>query len=350
VTTFKLATYNLENLFSRPRIFEEDSENSSKLLRYADELQAELRKEIFDHDKIADLEKKLSGYVIINDIRGSHKKAKGSNEWFGFVEFVRAELNVQSALNTARVLQVLNADIQIVIEVENRIVLQKFHDDILYKQFLQPNGQTGYEYIYVIDGNDERGIDVGIMSKYEVLSLNSHIHEKTEYNGEIVPLFGRDCLEVDVKLPNGKILHLLINHLKSMGYNVPGDFLSNHRRLAQARRVAEIIQKYDLKKDLVVVGGDFNSPPTSPSLAPLLSNPHLFNVNETLPEDQRGTYRTGKDQIDYLLVSDPLRQMLQTVEIERRGLYSRKYKHFDTVTDRKTEASDHSAVSTVFNL
>jgi exonuclease III len=66
---------------------------------------------------------------------------------------------------------------------------------------------------------------------------------------------------------------------------------------------------------------------------------------------QRGTYRTGKDQLDYLLVSDALKSGLQNVYIERRGMYSKKeWPHYNTVTGRRTEASDHSAVVADFRL
>lgn len=348
--SFKVATYNLENLFNRPRVFQEKEETIRKLLGFTHYLDEELKKDIYNHEKINELEKNLSGFVIVRDIRASHKKAKGAKEWFGFLDFIREDLSEAAVMNTAKVISEIDADILFTIEVENRIVLRDFHDKLLYPNIMHPQGKKEYRYIYVVDGNDERGIDVGIMSRYPIICVTSHADEKTVYNAKLVPLFSRDCLEVQVQLPTGKILHLLINHFKSMGYNIPSDFLSNNRRFAQAQRVNEIVNKFDLENELVIVGGDFNSPVDNPSIEPLLSNKGLYNINNELPENERGTYRTGKQQIDYLLVSKTLRKNLLSTNIERRGIYSRKYERFDSVVDRKSEASDHAAVIGEFKL
>jgi len=68
------------------------------------------------------------------------------------------------------------------------------------------------------------------------------------------------------------------------------------------------------------------------------------------PPDQRGTYQTGKKQLDYLFVSQPLKNKLQALNIERRGIYSKTKPHYDTVTGKSTEASDHAAVIADFKM
>jgi endonuclease/exonuclease/phosphatase family metal-dependent hydrolase len=171
------------------------------------------------------------------------------------------------------------------------------------------------------------------------------------YNDKLVPTFSRDCLEAQIKLSEGKMLHLMVNHFKSMGYSPPNDPQSNRRRRGQVERVAELMDEHNLQQEYVVVAGDFNSDSDSPSLSPLLQKEGLYNVNLELEVSQRGTYRTGKDQLDYLLVSDALKSGLQNVYIERRGMYSKKeWPHYNTVTGRRTEASDHSAVVADFRL
>lgn len=347
----RLATFNCENLFSRPRIFGEKKEKSLELLGFVSLLQAELTKDVFDHNSINDLKKKLSGFATINDVRGKNDKAVGAGEWLGWVELTRDKVDDAAVENTARVISDINADIICLIEIENRPALQKFHDDLLLKQFLLPAGKSGYDFILLIDGNDERGIDVSLMSRLPVLWLCSHIQEKTMYNDQQVPTFSRDCLEAQIKLSDEKRLHLMVNHFKSMGYSPPNDPQSNRRRQGQVERVAELVGAHNLQQEYVVVAGDFNSPADSPSLSPLLQKEGLYNVNLQLEESQRGTYRTGKDQLDYLLVSDELKSDLQNVHIERRGMYpSKKWPHYDTVTGRRTEASDHSAVVADFSL
>jgi predicted extracellular nuclease len=156
----KIATYNCENLFSRTKIFKEDEAKSLQLLAAVSKLQQELIKPVFDQEKLAKLKQELTGYVSINDIRFKHTKPGiGALEWFGWIDFEKTPADSEVARNLARVITDVDADIICLIEVENRTVLQKFHDDILYKQFLKPAGKDKYNHIMLIDGNDDRGID-----------------------------------------------------------------------------------------------------------------------------------------------------------------------------------------------
>lgn len=343
----KIATLNCENLFSRPKIFL--AQNASDLLAVVNELNECLRKAVFDHARIAELLDQLSGYAYIVDAKGKHTSADGAADWLGWVELTRSRNKDAAIQNTARVLSEIDADVQCLCEVESRPVLNAFHDQLLWPNFLDPQGKRPFPYILVIDGNDDRGIDVAIMSRLPILSIQTHMYEQTIYLGKQTRLFSRDCLEIGLQVQPGVRLALLVNHLKSMGYSPPGDPLSNQRRQAQAQRVAEIAGTYSLDNEYVVIAGDLNSAPTSPSLAPLVNHPQLYNVNLELPAAGRGTYRTGTQQLDYLFISDALHQKLTEVYIERRGAYAKtKWQPFDTVTSRTTAASDHSAVVAKF--
>lgn len=349
--TIRIATFNCENLFCRPRIFEENLKHSLELLGYVCELQRELTKDEFNIDRIKELKKKLKGYAYVNDIRGNHMKVKGAADWLGSVKLSRHRINDIAVENTARVINDINAQIICLVEVENRLLLEQFHNDLLFKEFLNPAGKEGYEYILLVDGNDKRGIDVSIMSRLPILWISSHIHERTLYNGKMVPTFSRDCLEVQVKLPDEQILHLLLNHFKSMGYCPKNDPQSNNRRRGQSERVAELVCNHDLQREYVMVAGDLNADVKSPSLEPLLNKEGLYNVNHELEPSQRGTYRTSNKQLDYLIVSDALRELLENVHVERRGMYSRKWNvHYSTIKGRRTEASDHGAVVADFRV
>lgn len=348
----RLATFNCENLYGRPKIFGENKQKSMNLLDKVKELQNELSKEIFDSDKIKALKKELKGYVTINDIRKKHTSAKGADEWLGWIEFSRQAPNEVAVLNTARVIHDVNADVICPIEVENRISLKRFHDQLLWPKYLKPNNKPKYEYIMLVDGNDTRGIDVSIMSRFPIGWICSHIHDKTIYFGNETNTFSRDCLEAKIDLPNGEILHLLVNHLKSLGYNSGKDKLGNVRRLGQTERIAELLCEHDLETDLLAVVGDLNAPVDNTSLKPLIENDGLYNVNLELDEDKRGTYRTGKRQLDYILISKALKDKLENVYIERRGVYTKtkKWKPYTTVKGRSSEASDHAVVVADFKL
>jgi endonuclease/exonuclease/phosphatase family metal-dependent hydrolase len=82
--------------------------------------------------------------------------------------------------------------------------------------------------------------------------MRSHVDDLVA--GTLV--FSRDCPEYEIKLPAGRGLVILANHLKSKGFGSRAD--SNARRLKQARRVREI---YEARKQegatLIAVVGDF---------------------------------------------------------------------------------------------
>jgi endonuclease/exonuclease/phosphatase family metal-dependent hydrolase len=350
VSTLRIATFNCENLFSRPKIFRESKVRSTELLGYVAELQAELRNDVFDHPRIKELKEKLQGYMTVVDIRGSHTSAAGAKEWLGWVEFTKSRNEAAAVENTAQVIYDLDADLICLIEVENRLLLQQFHDGLLFDVLLKPQNKLGYEHVLLIDGNDDRGIDVSVISRLPITWLKSHVHERTTYAGREIATFSRDCLEVRLEAPDGNPLHLLVNHLKSQGYNTPTDPQGNIWRLGQAKRVAELVDEHDLDQDYVVVAGDLNADPDNPSMAPLVKKKGLYNVNLELEPDKRGTYGTEKKQLDYLFISRALRPHLQAVHIERRGIYSKSRPHYPTVTSKLDQASDHGAVVAEFQL
>ncbi|HKP69449.1 MAG TPA: endonuclease/exonuclease/phosphatase family protein [Pyrinomonadaceae bacterium] len=349
--SLRIATFNCENLFSRPKIFAQTAKRSKELLGYVSELQEALKNDVFDHKRINELKKKLSGFATVNDLRGKHTTAVGAKEWLGGVELVRTHVTDAAVKNTARVISDVDADLICLIEVEDRNLLQKFHDDMLVKNFLKPSGRPGYPHILLIDGNDPRGIDVSFLSRIPVRWLRSRMHETTQYDGKTVKTFSRDCLEVELEAPNTKPIHLKINHFKSMGYSPKTDPQSVRRRLGQATRVAELCDQHNLKKDYVIVAGDLNSDPTSPSMEPLVKKKDLYNVNLKFGVDDRGTYGTGKKQLDYLFISEGLKKHLTDVRLERRGVFAKKkWTPYTTVKSDRTQASDHSAVIAEFTL
>ena len=65
----------------------------------------------------------------------------------------------------------------------------------------------------VIDGNDDRGIDVGLLTKpgFPIAGIRSHVDD-TDTTGTI---FSRDCPEYRIALPGGGQLTVLVNHFKS---------------------------------------------------------------------------------------------------------------------------------------
>lgn len=114
----------------------------------------------------------------------------------------------------------------------------------------------------LIDGNDNRGIDVGVYSKFPITDVNTHIFDRPSPNSRS-RIFSRDCLEVEIAISPRRRLWLLANHLKS---KFGGS--SDSRRRAQAVRVAEIVKRFDLERDRVIVAGDLNDTPDPPPSIP----------------------------------------------------------------------------------
>lgn len=130
----------------------------------------------------------------------------------------------------------------------------------------------------LIDGNDDRGIDVGLMTKegFDIEDMRSHVHDLDNTRD---PIYSRDCPEYAVTSPTGESVWVLPNHFKSkFGGNDPDSIA---KREAQATRTAEIYQRLrDTGHDSVVVLGDFNDTPDSAPLQPLLNGSDLRDVSE----------------------------------------------------------------------
>ena len=354
MSTIRIATFNIENFFDRAKVMWLDWDKGRKKLELVAELQSELRQPVFDKKKITALQKQLKGYAEIQEVRGKWKSTKGRDGFLGWVELTREPVRNDAQLNTARTIAELDADILCLCEVESRPVLERFHNQVLmqmFKQRIQP-----YGYIFLIDGNDDRGIDVAIMSRHKIEDVKTHIWDRTRDDGGQL-IFSRDCLELKIALDSGPKLAVLINHFKSKGYGRPAD--NDAKRKAQAERVKEILASgYNPGNDLAVVAGDLNDTPDSDPLSPLMGLQGLYNVVERLPADERWThrYRNEGSQIDYLLVSDPLKNALGEVRIERRGMFGVPpntpgyVKSFTEVKNEASSASDHAPIVAEFSV
>lgn len=355
----RIATFNVENLFGRAKALNlDDHKLSDTILADVGALQAELDEKVYKKTEIMKLYNKVKDYISISEDRGKLFKKKGwkvigvkaggKADWDGSIVFKKAKFNKIARSNTAWVIKQLQADILCVVEVESRPVLSAFNSQRV---------KSGFKYNMVIDGNDDRGIDVGILSKYEIFGMWSNIFEKSGKS----EVFSRDCAEYEIILKNGQSLYILCNHFKSRGYGKAAK--SDARRRKQAEHVARILKtEYDLDNDLVVVAGDLNDSPDRPpkTLQPLLGMVKLKDVLElqfgNSTNDRWTYYYNKKEQIDYLLVSKPLAAAFQSAGVERRGIYNLSgitggaEKSYHKVTHWSNAASDHGAVYADFLL
>jgi endonuclease/exonuclease/phosphatase family metal-dependent hydrolase len=368
-STFRVACFNAENLFDRAKVFNfQNKKIGDDILDAIKSLDGLLRQSSYNPTTKKEilnlyLKKKfdnepLTFYIKIREDRGklftrsgtkiTGVKANGVNDWDGTIEYKRVKFTEIARENTAKVIKTVKADVACIVEAENRLSLDAFNREML--------DSKKFDYAMLIDGNDDRGIDVGVLSRFPIQTIRTHIYDGTAKSR----IFSRDCLEVELELPNGKPLYLLCNHLKSRGY---GSQASNDaRRKRQAERLHKILKSYDLKNDWVIVAGDMNDSPDRPpfTLKKLLTTPNLFDVLELqFPNnpEKRWTYHYKKtEQIDYILVSKPLKQASIQAGVERRGIAALGQitngaeQPFDSVTHFSNQASDHGAVWAEFQL
>lgn len=226
----------------------------------------------------------------------------------------------------------LNPDVLAVQEVENREVLEQFNREKLHGLFA---------HVVCLEGNDGRGIDVGVLSKLPVVFAATYQNRRWPAVRGIPRAtgFARDVLRVRVRATDKTTIDLLVLHLKSKGGGEASD-VWRRREVQEVRRIlAELAESAPAEP--VAVLGDFNDLPTSRPLAPLFdahARPRLFDVTRTIPAAQRWSFVYGgkRQQLDYLLVSSPL--------------YRRLVPGSARFVRLPPEASDHSALVVVLDL
>ena len=358
--TMRFATFNVENLFSRAKALNlRTNEAITEKVKLIGQLQDELQKDTYNKALIFKLYQDVSHLIDVQENRGklftysgtkkTGIKAKGRADWDGEITFKREQFSEMAREATAKVIKTVKAGIQCLIEVENRETVQNFYGDMLRTQSYR------LEYNMSIDGFDPRGIDVALMAKYPIKNIRTHIFDRSSPNSPS-RTFSRDCMEIELELTSKKSIHVLCNHFVS---KLNAD--SDTRRKSQATAVRDILRKnYDLKKDYVIVAGDFNDTPDSDPMSPLMNMKDMHDVlelqfgNDML---QRWTYHYKKhEQIDYILISEALKSKFVAAGVERRGMYDIEdltqsgEKRFPIIKEYKDSASDHGAVWADFNL
>ncbi|GGC46484.1 hypothetical protein GCM10011504_26130 [Siccirubricoccus deserti] len=372
----RLASFNVENLFERARALNQtDREATRRLLDAQASLNATFRKPKYtaaDRRKmvgwLADLglaRADESKDALLRQNRGKLRRrqvgrleitAAGGEDWIGWVELKTEPVNARALDNTARIIALLRADVLAVIEAESRPALRRFATLMLPGVGFDPadapeEPPPAYPRVMLVDGNDDRGIDVGLLAGegFAIHCVTSHVDDR-DAKGRLI--FSRDCPEYEVALPGGGTLHLLVNHFKSQGFG--GKAASDAKRLAQAERVRALYEaRLQANTEFVAVLGDLNDRPESAPLAPLLGNggPRDVSTHPGYQDDGRpGTWRNGTaaNKLDYILLSPALWDRVEAAGVERRGVWGGTrgtlFPHLATITREEEAASDHAAI------
>ncbi|WP_442583201.1 endonuclease/exonuclease/phosphatase family protein [Mesorhizobium sp. ASY16-5R] len=308
---------------------------------------------------------------------------------------------------TALAIAATRADILCLQEVDNIEALKAFEYGYLFKMVGQ-----GYRQKFTTAGNDSRGIDVAVMIReqtrdgqpIEFVRMNSHaaltFGDLDLHTPELAALgieaheriFRRDCLEIDVRI-GGLPLTVYAVHFKSMGgprEGIPGRDATMPVRHAEARAVRHIIEsrfgnehagskRWVICGDLndyrqrIVIGGDEDPgydfsvvDEQGSALDILIGDGFAENIVERRPELERWTlYHTRGPQerhlcqLDYLLLSPALAKRNSTAvpDIIRGGQPWRtifppgqQVERFPRVGWDRPKASDHCPVAVTLNM
>ncbi len=361
----RVASFNVENLFERATALDQPSWKSGRrALELHASVNALLNKTIYSEPDKKAIIKALTDlglgkaddggkFAVLRQNRGHLLKrsngtmqivANGRKDWLGWVDLKTREVNELATQHTAMVIRDVNPDILAVIEMESRPALKHFSEVLLPKV-----NSTPFAHVMLIDGNDDRGIDVGIATRpgFAISGMQSHVDD-TDADGQI---FSRDCPEYMLTTPNGGSLALLVNHLKSKGFGHQDD--SDRRRERQAKRVAAIYNRLKTQQPHIIVLGDFNDTPDSGPLRALLKDTDLADISQhaKFSSDGRpGTFKNGtkSEKLDYILLSPALQARVTGGGVFRKGVWGGKngtlFEHYKTIKREVNAASDHAAI------
>jgi endonuclease/exonuclease/phosphatase family metal-dependent hydrolase len=374
----RVASYNVENLFARPKAFDgSDWTIGEPILAAYREVNALFQSANYsaaDRTQMRNLLLTLDIYyrnaqgairrrrtnnprwAWLRKNRGSFDRQPRDNtrdveiiatsraDWIGWVELAKEPVNEVRTRLTARVINDVNADIIGVVEAEDRPSLVRFNSEMLNDQ---------YEHIMLIDGNDERGIDVGIMTgaNFPIRRIRSNV----DRNDNVGEIFSRDCPQYEVRTDSGELLHVLVNHFKSQSGG------GGTKRRRQATAVREIVDGLVAAGQHVVVLGDLNEGPRT-------ENQHVSNFAR-LYEDQSplidcyslpgfdagprpGTFDSCgiRNRLDYIFISESIQHAFVSGGIFRTGLWGSRqtrpnaWPTYPDMTRSEEQASDHAAV------
>lgn len=267
-------------------------------------------------------------------------------------------------MESARAILDIDPDIVVLQEVENIAVLGKLNSEYLNDEYLP----------FLIEGNDERGIDIGFLVKKDLPFNIEHRTHKTETwkdplsHGMTKTLFSRDLPALIVRAEGREkpLFVLFGTHFKSKRTVSPKDPESHILRKAQVDRTAEIVKRYrqELGQNVpILLAGDFNgslhSEDTFDSLWKTAGLADTFDLlSRPPPPLERVTHTfhalNGEnvyDQIDAILVSAGLRASVKDARVYRyedgQGTPKRLPESYQ---ERETNPSDHYPVEVTLDF
>ena len=284
--------------------------------------------------------------------------AGGRGDWIGWVELLTEPVDEVAVRMTARVIDDVGADILCVVEAEDRPSLVRFNDELL-------DGRYGHAML--IDGNDPRGIDVGLLctDAYDVQWVRSHV-DLPDANSSSRRLFSRDCpiYWLQRREADAEPLFVLPNHLKSQSFSSGNPDPLRARQALAARAIIDGLVANGAKHFVVLgdlnKGPDKDDPTKHPTLEPLFEPGAPLVDAYGLPNfdvgSRPGTFQSCslRNRLDYILLSPALAERVTAGGVFRKGLWGSPanvnppapelWTVYPEITAARHAASDHAAV------
>jgi endonuclease/exonuclease/phosphatase family metal-dependent hydrolase len=238
-----------------------------------------------------------------------------------------------------QVLADIDADIIAFQEIEHAGVMAELDEQDL---------GSAYPHQVLFEGNDPRGVDVGLMSKIPLGPTDTHADEEFARVGTSAPVYqySRDCLEVHLAF-NGRPVALLVVHYKAKENDDPD------KRLAEAQHTRAIADEIEAASPdtAILILGDFNDLPGS--------LPYQWTVGDVdgqgdvsqytdaavhVPPTDRWTfdYQGALELVDHQMANPVLTGMIEPNSVE--------ILHGPEVDEQPGGASDHSPLVATYQI
>lgn len=210
----------------------------------------------------------------------------------------------EDKLTLATAMKELNADVVGLVEVESKATLRNFRDAYL--------ADMGYQHMALVEGNDRRGIDVAVLSRFPITHVKSHKNATFGVPGAPGPQqLSRDLLQVQIKPGKGYAFTVFMTHLKAHA----GGAQADAKRKAEAMEIRRILRDFEEANPRAnyALMGDFNDQPSTETMKVFLEgrdrDPSLFDALSELGASAF-TYHPLKyrGRIDYILLSEGIKR------------------------------------------
>lgn len=197
----------------------------------------------------------------------------------------------------ARVIQHTGADVVALQEINDKNAL-----DTLVDKYMTGNP---YPYRVLVPGNDQRGINVAVLSKFPITNVESNAGDSFDIGGK-QGSFSRDFLEATIKVNDNFEFTIGTTHLKAQA----GGHAADEKRLGEGRQIHKILVDHmkSFPQKRYVVCGDFNDTAESPAVRAITAKGQNAELFDPLAGSSDVSHPVTNRRIDFLLLSDGMKQ------------------------------------------